>query len=100
MGLNKLMTYRLPHISSYNSCAVRVSFKSSHLLKLAITIENNNQLVFKPTKLEQIGVHEITIIMYDIEGGISEANLTLTVQPIPSFYRILPKTINVKVNQL
>jgi hypothetical protein len=38
--------------------------------------------------------------MYDIEGGISEANLTLTVHPIPSFYRILPKTIHVKVNQL
>ena len=38
--------------------------------------------------------------MRDIEGVTSEATFTLTVHPIPSFYRKLPKTITVKVNQL
>ena len=38
--------------------------------------------------------------MQDIEGVTSEDNFTLTVHPIPRFYKILPKTIYVKVNRL
>ena len=51
MGLSKTLTYQLPLISSYNSCAVKISFATSFVLLPALKIKLNKDLIVKTTKL-------------------------------------------------
>jgi hypothetical protein len=49
IGLNQLLSFKLPQFTVYNNNPVAISFESSPLIKSAITITEDNRLSFKAT---------------------------------------------------